>query len=333
MIEIGEKLQKRRKELKLSYEDVSQITKLSIPHLKAIEEGNLDYFKDDLTYVRFYVRSYCKALDVPYENFKDDVMGSVEEYTNTITLKKQEKIEQMEKNITERKESKPITGNTIIRKEVENLLKENKGPKLAKKDRASIQQNAQKTSLRSKKRNLDIPMVSFVVVCAVILALLVYVGVGTLFGGNTNKDPEETTNTPPVVDTAPIPEDDVDKDIVDEDKDVSTVVITQENPTTYIVSGLKLEEAVNIEITFGGRCWFDSTLNNAVISAESSNKTFEAASILKLDGKAGANDVYKLVFGNFTGSSVKVNGVDVVFDASIANATGVQTIYIQVKGE
>ena len=58
MIEIGKKLQKRRVELNLSYQDISTITKLSIPHIKAIEEGNLDYFKNDLTYVRFYVNSY-----------------------------------------------------------------------------------------------------------------------------------------------------------------------------------------------------------------------------------------------------------------------------------
>lgn len=332
MIEIGEKLQKRRKELKLSYEDVSQVTKLSIPHLKAIEDGNLDYFKDDLTYVRFYVRSYCKALDVPYENFKDDVIESVEEYTNTITLKKQEKIDQVEKNIADRKESKPITGNAMIRKEVENLLKENKGPKLTKKDRASIQQNAQKTSFHSKKGKLDIPMVSFVVVCFIIVALLIYVGVGALFAGNSNEDSSEPKQDPPVVDTTPTPEEDVDKEIEEEKPEVSSVVISQENPTTYTVSNIKLEEAVSVEITFGGRCWFDATLNNAVASAESSNKTFEAGQVLKIESKAGSNDVYKLVFGNFGGCSVKVNGTEVVFDSSIVNATGVMTIYIQVKG-
>lgn len=328
MIEIGRKLQERRKELKLNYEDVSSITKLSIPHLKAIEAGDLDYFKDDLTYVRFYVRSYCKALDVPYENFKDDVMDSVEEYTSTITLKKQERIETVEKNIA-RNTNQPQGGSSIIRKEVQNLLKENKGPKLAKKDLASIHQNAQKNK-RFKKSKLDIPMLSFIVVIAVMLVLVLSVGIGSLF----NKDePKPNDDIPPVVDTTPAPEENLDKPEADK-VEVSKVEIKAENPTTYTVSKAKLNDKVKVEIIFAdNQCWFDGTFNGVMIKNDRPNKIYGPNETYTVENVAGANDVYQFSFGFFPGTKIKVNGEEIAWDASLASYGNVVTINVNIKGE
>ena len=351
MIEIGKKLQKRRLELNLSYEDVSEITKLSLPHLKAIEEGNLDYFKDDLTYVRFYVRSYCKALDVPYENFKDDIVESVEEYTNTITMKKRKKIEQAEKNIAEHRQVKPVRSSNIMRKEVETLLKENKGPKLAKKDLASIHQNAQKNQ-RFTKKKIDIPMLSLLAVVVIIIGIVLYVGVGSLFNQDTEKPGGNDT---PIVDKTPTPESDVNKDpVVDkdeqkdetEDTDISddetkdesdealVAKIVMENANTYAFTGIKAGENVKIEVVFlENQCWFDGTFNYAPLPNDRAGKIYGPFETYTVENVAGNADMYELKFGYFPGTQVKVNGVNVELDPSLALAGNVQTIYIYVRGE
>lgn len=339
MIEIGKKLQKRRVELNLSYQDISTITKLSIPHIKAIEEGNLDYFKNDLTYVRFYVRSYCKALNVPYENFKDDVVDSVDEYTNTITLKKQERIEQVEKAIAER-HSKPVKANNIMRKEIETLVKENKGPKLAKKDFASIHQNANKNT-RFKTKKVDIPMLSLLAVLVIIVGIVLYVGVGSLFDKEDPSTGKE--DNPPVVDKVPTPEKDTDKDdpaTVDKDtqdssdkQDEKVVQITKENANSYIVSNVSLQSKVKVEVVFTNNiCWFDGTFNNAPIVNTKTDKIYGPNETYTVENVAGANDVYVFNFGLFPGTKILVNGVEVALDPSLATAGNVQTIYVYVRG-
>lgn len=335
MIEIGKKLQQRRIELNLSYEDVSNMTKLSIPHLKAIEEGDLDYFKDDLTYVRFYVRSYCKALDVPYENFKDDVVDSIEDYTNTMAMKKQERKEQMEKAIAER--TKPVKASNIVRKEVETLMKENKGPKLAKKDFASIQQNANKNK-RFKNKKMDVSMMSLLAVLVGIVGIVIYVGVGSLFNGEeTPKDP--SIDNPPVVDKTPTPEVDADADV---EKDPSNgdkeskkdVTITMETANSYIVSGIKVDDKVEIEVKFtDNQSWFDGAFNTAPIQNDRADKIYGPNESYTVDNKAGTNDVYELIFGYFPGTKILVNGSEVSIDPSLLTTGNVQTIYIHVRGE
>lgn len=323
MIEIGKKLQKRRRELKLSYADVSKMTKLSVPHLKAIENGDLDYFKNDLTYVRFYVRSYCKAVDIPYENFKDDVSDSVEEYTNTLTLKVKEDHEKTEQSIHEKTQ-----GNS----KVQNLIKDNKGPRLAKKDRTSIQQNVQQTSRFRKKKKVDIPFLSLIAVIVIIVGILIYVGVNSLLNKDSDSSPSEE---PKVTTKTPTPEKDTstdDEKKTDDTKTTPKLAFTKDSTTAYSVSNLKDGDAIKIEITFKDRCWFDGTLNGGAIPNATTNTTFEPGQTFTYDGSAKTNDVYSFVFGFFPGTTIKVNGEEVPLDGTLANAAGVQTITLTLKG-
>ena len=48
MKEIGQKLRERREELGFTLEQMCEKTKVTIPNLKAIEAGDLEYFDNDL---------------------------------------------------------------------------------------------------------------------------------------------------------------------------------------------------------------------------------------------------------------------------------------------
>ena len=56
MKEIGATLKKRREELGYTLEEMSNKTRISVAQLKALEDGDLEFFKDDLSYVRYFVR-------------------------------------------------------------------------------------------------------------------------------------------------------------------------------------------------------------------------------------------------------------------------------------
>ncbi|MDE6195628.1 MAG: helix-turn-helix domain-containing protein, partial [Erysipelotrichaceae bacterium] len=71
MKKIGLLLKQRREELGLSIEEVSHRTRLTIKYIKAIEEGDISYFKDDLSYLRFFLRSYCETIDLDFCELKD----------------------------------------------------------------------------------------------------------------------------------------------------------------------------------------------------------------------------------------------------------------------
>ena len=70
MKEIGQKLRERREELGFTLEQMCEKTKVTIPNLKAIEAGDLEYFDNDLSYLRFYIKYYCQALYLDYEPFR-----------------------------------------------------------------------------------------------------------------------------------------------------------------------------------------------------------------------------------------------------------------------
>ncbi len=234
MKEIGKKLAAERNKRKLSYDEISEITKLPAGHLKAIEDGDLDYFKDNLTYVRFYVRSYCKALGIPYENMKDDVLESVDEYTNTLTMKALQEQEIMEANINEKSENQ-----------------DHKGPILAKRDRQSILQNAKQSSRFRKAKRVDYAFLSLIIVAALIVVLVLYVGISALLDKEEVKpvpqDPisEKDKPTPEVEKPQEKPEKPEEPEEIESD-----ITFAKESVGVYVVKGLKVGEEATFEVKF-----------------------------------------------------------------------------------
>jgi transcriptional regulator with XRE-family HTH domain len=102
MKNIGEILQKRREELGYTLRNMSEKTKVPIAKLSALEEGDLKYFADDMSYVKFYVRYYCNALLIDFELYKDELDHSIEAFYNTTKLIKIKENQQIQERVQER---------------------------------------------------------------------------------------------------------------------------------------------------------------------------------------------------------------------------------------
>src|SRR5690625_267482 len=83
---IGIKLKEARELKGYSLEDVSKKTKLLVPYIKAIEEGNVDFFTNDISYLGYYIRYYAAAVDFDYEEIREDVDKLVNDVTRTLDL-------------------------------------------------------------------------------------------------------------------------------------------------------------------------------------------------------------------------------------------------------
>lgn len=314
---IGKKLADKRKELKLSYEDVSKMTKLSITHIKAIEQGDLDYFRNDLTYVRFYVRSYCKAIDVPYENFKDDLLDSVDEYSTTMAMKVIKEQEEVDKKISERTASIPKA----------------EAPQLAQKDRSSIKQNVKQSS-RFKKKKIDVAFLSLIVVIVLVVGIVLYVGGNALI----NKLNEEPPKEDPTQDVTPKPEEDKkdnedknDKDTKEEDSKVA-MTLKPNSTYQYEIGGIKAGENFKLEITFKAAGSFN--LWQGQTSVPNAYGVYQAGATYTLEAPVQANMTYTANFWNYAGATFKINGKTVEFDANAGlKQEGVTFIEFSFKGE
>lgn len=107
MITIGELLKEKRLELGYSLDDMSEKTKLSKIQLKAIEEGNISFFKDDLSYLSYFVRYYANALGINYNDIRNDLDNTISGFTNTLSISKVNEMERIEQNIASSKRSAP----------------------------------------------------------------------------------------------------------------------------------------------------------------------------------------------------------------------------------
>lgn len=311
MQEIGKKLQTKRRELKLSYDDVAKMTRMPVNNIKAIENGDFDYFKNDITYLRFYVQAYCKALNVPYQEIKDDFTETYNEYTNTMSLEVLQKHEKIETNIKEK-------------------VKSNKSvPQEAAKDRKSIRDNVA-NSRRFTPKKLDLSLISLIVVIILVVALLIFGGI-KLYGGSsasktTTKTSEKTTNETPT----PEKTTETTKDKTKTTTKTTKLTVSKTDANTYVVSGINSGDSYTFNMAFTADTWQQTTLNNASITEMTG--TFGTKSPIKYQTKSSGDDIYVIQSGHFNASSITINDTKLTFDASIADQS-VVTVTIEVKGK
>ena len=141
MEEIGRLLKEKRLELGLTIEEVSDQTRLTQKHIKALEEGNISFFHDDLSYLRFFVKSYCDVLGL---DFEDKLRKDVNDYTMTFTTSAQINHEEIEKNIA-------------------------KSEKLSKVSTANV-----KTRQKRRFRKPDMSLVSLIAIVAVVAIVIMF---------------------------------------------------------------------------------------------------------------------------------------------------------------
>lgn len=102
MLEIGNSLKERREELGFTLKQMSDKTRVPVNKLQAIENGDLKFFENDFTYLKFYVRYYCNALHLDFEMYRDQLDLALDEFSNTTKMLKINEINDIHDRVKER---------------------------------------------------------------------------------------------------------------------------------------------------------------------------------------------------------------------------------------
>lgn len=315
MDKIGNTLKQKRLELGLTIEEVSEKTRLTIKHIKAIEEGDISYFKDDLSYLRFFLKSYCDVLGLDFEDMKEELHDSIDDYTTSFSKQAVAQHEAIERGV----------------KENAQKLKKTKA-KTAKKS---------KPKKARQRRKIDMSLVSFLAIIVVILIGLIFAFVMWMQRSTGDND-DLVANKPPV---APAdysedantqePAQEPVKETPKEDpkkEEKKELVITAVNDTQYTLENLKDGEEIDIEITMGSDTSFRALVDGAVLS-NPANQIYKAKSVIHVRETAVKGKKIQLAFGFMQKNSLTVNGVKVELPASVTNKAGSLVLQFDVKGE
>lgn len=310
MDKIGNLLKQRRLEMGLTIEEVSEKTRLTIKHIKAIEDGDISYFKEDLSYLRFFMKAYCEALDLDFDAIKDELRHSIDDYTTSFDQAAVAQHEQIEKGVQETTE------------------------KLQPKKSSSPKSKKPKKAKRRKK--VDVSLLSFLAIVIVVLIGLIFAFV--MWVQNDNASDEDLSNNKPPV-AAPAYSGDPQNSNHPSNKEPEKkkeMVITKEKEDSgtveYTIENLSATDEVDVEITFGSNSSFRALVDDKELS-DPAKQTYSYKTVIHVREKADAGKRIQLAFGFMLKNSIKVNGQEVEIPESLYNKSGSALIEFTVKGE
>lgn len=307
---IGDILRKRRIELGYSIEDIHEKTKLSPVHIRAIENGDMDYFRHDLSYLKFFLQYYCQAVYVDFDEIKDDYNKILESYHETQAIKKQESTQASNENIQRRIQNhqsnyrKPKGSNNIKFKKVENQT------------------------------------LIILVVIALLSALLLF-GFFKLVlpritedstpeiaetDSNTQETPVENPSETPNPETNPTPTPEETPAI----EQPSGLTIEKEDYANYRISGVD-KSSLNLKVQFGSDTWIQAYINDQPATDPASD-TYVATSEINIPISAETNKV-TILFGNLTNNRIFINDTEVEIDTQARQATNGITLNFHFGGQ
>ena len=296
MLEIGKNLMEERVKQGLSLEDVAQKTRFSVTQIEALEKGDLDYFKDDISYVKFFIQYYCKALNLEFSEFRDALDQSMITYTNMLS-----------------------------EKEVEEIRRSNE--QIQKK----IKQSQVKKSSKKRLKKLDFSLVSMFVIVLFLVGALGFVMGNYIFPSIMN--PQEEEEIPRVSDTT-LPDITLDPngslDTPVEPKKCE-IVFSMVNSREYEIRNVNGCESIPVRVEFNAaKTWVRFDING-VEDANVQSTIYKAGDIIETSLKT--NDELKLHLGYYYGNKFFVNNEEVNLDSSVGNLVSGDVIYFRVKGE
>ena len=294
MKEIGELLKQKRLEKGYTIEQIVDKTRMPATRIKAIEEGDITLFKDDLTYLQFFVQGYCKALGLDYNELKSKVSESVNGYTTSFQADQLKAISESEQHIKDKSN-----------KRIEEYRKMNQSKKV--------------------KRKIDFSLISFIVVLCILLGCVVFVG-GKLIA-NYFDQPE-----PPIVDT-PIVDDKPQVDQPETPVVVKEIEVTQTVDDVASFDIKNATEIFVIKVEFVPSSWFQLKLNGEVQKTPKA-QIYNAGDVLEIEIDPSKVEDVSIRLGYFAKMKVSVDGKELQFDESIVNRKGTQDInFYIIKGE
>lgn len=290
MEKIAEILKERRKALNLSVEEISKRTRLTVKHIKAIESGDLSFFNDDLAYLRYFVKAYCDAVDIDFEELKDELRQSVDDFT-TNTLKIEEvKHEEIKKNIDKHKPLTIVGNNQYV----------SRGDRFI-----------------HKTKRIDTSLITLIIVGVIVIGVVVGSIVFLTKDNNVTKKEDVPTEKIPVAsaDNNVVENEKKDDAIDEKDEVVKEMEIVKDGITSYTINNLKKGDKLVIESTFNGsNCGYSATINgNNTIDSQ----TYKLGTTAKNEVVVDENTTISLWYGCMVEVHIEVNGQVLKTDDSI----------------
>ncbi len=301
---VGEKLKERRLELGYSLEDIQEKTKLSILHLRAIEEGDIAYFHHDLSYLKFFLQYYSQALHLDYEEIEPDFLESLTRYDETLTLEKQEQRQRSNEYIKER-----ISTNS---------------------------KNYKSTRTKYRIKRAD-PTTIIVLLLIVIMSTLLIYGVikfvPQLFKSKPNNNDNQPVITP--IDTST--NETITETVIVETNPVETPTETEtpiftvaaSDATNYQIKTNQTED-IRIKFTFGQDTWIKVTIDEVVAKTPAS-KVYRKNETIEIIIDPEVSKLVSIRLGNLIGTTIFVNEQAVDLDASVKNFNSGITLNFRVE--
>lgn len=282
MTEIGNIIRSRREELGLTLAEVSEKTKISMIHLVAIENGDMDHFKHDMVFLRFYLKTISVALDLDFKTIAHQFNLSKDDYTNTISLKKIKENEASEANVVKNRQLS---------------------------DSKYIYQNI-------KKRRVDVSFITLLIAIVVIVIGLVFVFFNSVLP-LLSREPEliyqPIDEIPSEITPEPQPEPEPETN-----PEPTIIVVAKTGLTAYSITDWVEGKQVKFVVSFFSNSMMKVYIDD-VLTNNPSARIYNYGETMEIIVEAAANRKVSISFGYIKRNTIKVDGIDAVIDPTIAN--------------
>lgn len=288
---IGTLLKARREELGFSLSQMSEKTKVPLHKLQAIEDDNIGYFKDEITYLKFYVRYYFTALHLNFDDYKEMFSSSIDTYTETAQLVKTQEMRELHKRVA---------------------------------SHADVQLNQRKKISRkgyTKRVRSDLAFILMIVVGLLIVLSLLFIFFKTVLPLLSQTPQDQVA----IIVPDPIINDDDPTDDPDTEEPVVFTVTqsTERDPrgqlTIYDVSGFSEGDTVTIEVeVFANASWISSKVDG-LATVNPPSKNYVKGNTYALIVTAQIDRVVEITIGKLQQQVLRINGTEILMDEELLN--------------
>lgn len=291
MENIGKMLKEKRLELGLSIDDISKKTRLTPKHVKALEEGEMSFFHEDLSYLRFFVKSYCDAVNVDFEDVKDELRGSIDDYTTTYLNKAELTHQEIERNVSRSERLSRVQSSDTGRR-----------------------------SLRMQKP--DVSLVSLVAIIGVVVIVILFTFVIFLKSGNKNNDLSQKQPVAPIQNEVGKNETE-DKDKPSDTNDKKEMeIVAGDDATHFFLTNIKDGDKVKIDTAFtGSNSGYSVTIINDGNEEVRNNEVYNMGQVATTEVEVKQGTKINVYVGCMYKTEIKINDKVVKLDNSVNPST------------
>ena len=302
MAKFNEALKAKREELGLSIADISERTRLTERYIHALEERDIQAFADDLSYLRYFVRSYCDVVGLPYEEVKEDVQEAVAQF-----------MEEKDQELTQ-------THTDIERHivDAESLSEVDKTKKKGRKAR------------KRRYNRMDASFLSFVAIVLVVLIVIIFALVVFLRSADAPQSEPSVSDTPPVQDEQDVGnEDGNDTAPQPQEEQKAEMEIEKTGDTTYTVRNVYEGDTLRFTLQPGGSSTVDLRVDGA--SVNPSQQVYSYTDPFEYELTVEKSCEVSVIYGFMYNNTIQINGQALEIDTSLAASQGSATFTITIE--